>query len=185
MGSAGFPDGFIGLGVLAVLPIPLPVVVPGEAFGFVPIVGFPKPAVPEPAVPEDVAPELPVPAEPAPVPVAWASAAVLESASAPANANVVILIVVSFGRDMTNRSRRIRFRRYTGRSASFRVTSATSELASAKLGWIIVAWRLVFENRWPARVAGSERNGEAWDHIPLTMNLGMSRFGMMHRRGVG
>ena len=95
MGSAGFPDGFIGLGVLAVLPIPLPVVVPGEMFGFVPVVGFPEPIV----VPvEDVVPALPVPLEPA-VPVACASATVLESASAsaPANAKVVILMAISFG----------------------------------------------------------------------------------------
>lgn len=94
MGSAGFPDGFIGLGVLAVLPIPLPVVVPGELFGFVPMDEFPEPTIPGDVVPEAAAPELPVPAEPALVPVACANAAVLERASAPANANVVIFIVV-------------------------------------------------------------------------------------------
>ena len=110
LGSAGFPDGFIGLGVLAVLPTPLPVVVPGELFGFVPTVEFPEPAIPGDVVPEDAAPGLAVPAEPALVPVACANAAVLESASAPANANVVIFIVVSFGRDITNGRRRLRFR---------------------------------------------------------------------------
>jgi hypothetical protein len=119
LGSAGFPDGFIGLGVLAVLPIPLPVVVPVEVFGLVPIVGFPEPTVPEDVVADDAAPELAVPAEPPLVPVACASAAVLESASAAANANVVILIVVSFGRDRTNRRRRVRFRRCTEGSLAF------------------------------------------------------------------
>jgi hypothetical protein len=87
LGSAGFPDGFIGLGLLAVLPTELPVVVPGD----VPVEG---PTEGELAVPGDVVPvEVPVPLAPAAPPV-WASAIVLESASAPANARVMIFMVV-------------------------------------------------------------------------------------------
>jgi hypothetical protein len=99
LGSAGFPDGFIGLGVLAVLPIPLPVVVPGEMFGFVVPIELPEPIVPEEEEVPEAVPALPaVPAPPAPpAPPACANANVLESASAPANAKVVILMVVSFG----------------------------------------------------------------------------------------
>jgi hypothetical protein len=99
LGSAGFPDGFIGLGVLAVLPIPLPVVVPGEMFGFVVPIELPEPIVPEEEAPEAVPalPAVPAPPAPPPAPPACANANVLESASAPANAKVVILMAMSFG----------------------------------------------------------------------------------------
>lgn len=93
MGSAGLPDGFIGLGVLAVLPGALPVVVPREVFGVVPV------AAPEPMVPEGVptleAPGAPVPLAPAAPPLVWAIEMVLVSANAPANAMVIIFMVVS------------------------------------------------------------------------------------------
>jgi hypothetical protein len=88
LGSAGLPDGFIGLGLLAVLPTELPVVVPGAVPVEEPTEG--ELAVPGDVVPEDAPPEAPVPAAP---PV-WASAIVLESASAPANARVMIFMVV-------------------------------------------------------------------------------------------
>jgi hypothetical protein len=91
LGSAGFPDGFIGLGLLAVLPAALPVVMPGD----VPV-DVPTPGVPVDVVPEVAAPGLPVPAEPAAPPVC-ASAMVLESASAPANKNVEAFMIVSRG----------------------------------------------------------------------------------------
>lgn len=75
------------------LPGALPVVVPSDVFGFVPV------AAPEPVVPEGVptveGPGAPVPLEPAAPPV-WANAMVLESASTPPNANVVIFMVVSW-----------------------------------------------------------------------------------------
>lgn len=73
------------------LPTVLPVVVPGEVPVLEPTDG--EVAAPEDVVPEDTPPEAPVPAAP---PV-WASAIVLESASAPANAKVVIFMVVSCG----------------------------------------------------------------------------------------
>lgn len=94
MGSAGLPDGFIGLGLLAVLPTVLPVVVPGGVPVLEPTDG--EVAAPEDVVPEDTPPEAPVPPPPAAPPV-WASAIVLESASAPANAKVMIFMVVSCG----------------------------------------------------------------------------------------
>jgi hypothetical protein len=83
LGSAGLPDGFIGLGLLAVLPTVLPVVVPGDVPVLVPTDG--ELAVPGDVVPEDAAPAAP--------PVC-ASATVPESASAPANARVMIFMVV-------------------------------------------------------------------------------------------
>jgi hypothetical protein len=87
LGSAGLPDGFIGLGLLAVLPTALPVVLPGD-------VPVEEPTDGELAVPGDVVPED-VPVEvPAAAPPVWASAIVLESASAPANARVMIFMVV-------------------------------------------------------------------------------------------
>ena len=92
LGSAGFPDGFIGLGLLAVLPTVLPVVVPGDDPVLEPTDG--ELAAPGDMVPEDAPPEVrPAPAAP---PV-WASATVLDSASAPANAKVMIFMVVSCG----------------------------------------------------------------------------------------
>ena len=94
LGSAGFPDGFIALGLLAVLPtVPeLPVAEPGE----VPTVEPTDGEVPVDVVPADV--PVPVPLAPAvPPPLACANATVLDSASAPANAKVVIFMVVSLG----------------------------------------------------------------------------------------
>jgi hypothetical protein len=91
LGSAGLPDGFIGLGLFAVLPTELPVVVPGDVPVLEPTDG--EVAVPEDVVPEDAPPEAPVPPAPAAPPV-WASATVLESASAPAKARVMIFMVV-------------------------------------------------------------------------------------------
>ena len=87
LGSAGLPDGFIGLGLLAVLPTELPVVLPGDVPVEEPTDG--ELAVPGDAVPEDVPVEVPAAAPPV-----WASAIVLESASAPANARVMIFMVV-------------------------------------------------------------------------------------------
>ena len=91
LGSAGFPDGFIGLGLLAVLPTVLPVVVPGDVPVVVPTDG-------ELAVPGDMVPEED-PAVPAPVaaPPVCASAIVLVRASAPANAKVMTFMLVSCG----------------------------------------------------------------------------------------
>ena len=94
MGSAGFPDGFIALGLFAVLPTVLPLVVPGDVPVDEPTEG--AVVVPVEAVPVDVPPALPVPPAPAAPPVC-ASAIVLESASAPANAMVVIFMFVSLG----------------------------------------------------------------------------------------
>ena len=91
LGSAGLPDGFIGLGLLAVLPTVLPVVVPGRVPVLLPTDG--ELAVPGDVVPEDAPPEAPVPPVPAAPPVC-ASAIVPESASAPANARVMIFMVV-------------------------------------------------------------------------------------------
>jgi len=90
LGSAGFPDGFIGLGLLAVLPV----VVPGDVPVLEPTDG--ELVVPGDMVPEDAPLEVPTPLEPAEPPVC-ASAIVLESASAPANAKVLIFMVVSCG----------------------------------------------------------------------------------------
>jgi hypothetical protein len=94
LGSAGFPDGFIGLGLLAVLPTVLPVVVPGDVPVVEPTEG--ELVVPGDMVPEDAPAEVPVPVEPAAPPVC-ASAMVLVRASAPANAKVMIFMVVSCG----------------------------------------------------------------------------------------
>jgi len=89
LGSAGLPDGFIGLLVLT-----LPAVVPlAEPFD-IPVV-VPGVAVPGDAVP-DADPVPPVPAPPA-APPACASANVLESANTVASARVLILMVVSLG----------------------------------------------------------------------------------------
>jgi hypothetical protein len=90
LGSAGLPDGFIGLGLLAVLPTVLPVVLPGDVPVEEPTDG--ELAVPGDVVPEDV-PPAPVPPVPAAPPVC-ANAMVLENASAPANARVMIFMVV-------------------------------------------------------------------------------------------
>ncbi|MDE2067513.1 MAG: hypothetical protein KGL35_22280 [Bradyrhizobium sp.] len=84
------PDRFIGL-LLLTLPAVLPLVVPFD----IPVV------VPDVVVPGDAAPDVadpvpPVPAPPAPAaPPACASANVLESANAVANARVLIFMVVS------------------------------------------------------------------------------------------
>ena len=91
LGSAGLPDGFIGLLVLT-LPAVLPVVVPD-----VPVV-VPGVAVPGDAVPDVADPVPPVPAPPVPAaPPACASATVLESANAVANARGLIFMIVSSG----------------------------------------------------------------------------------------
>jgi hypothetical protein len=103
LGSAGLPDGFIGLAVFRlpavlpdVVPVDIPVVVPGLAF-------------PEVPIPDVAVPEAAVPLEPAAPPVC-ASAIVLVSASAEANARVVIFIVVSLVEIcITNRKRRVSF----------------------------------------------------------------------------
>jgi hypothetical protein len=88
LGASVLPDGFVvapepvtGGVVVPVLPVALPVVPFTEEPLEVPLAAEP-PAV-EPAAP----------------PVLWASANVLESASAPANAIVAILMVVSFADD--------------------------------------------------------------------------------------
>ena len=94
LGSAGFPDGFIGLGLLAVLPTVLPVVVPGDVPVVVPTDG--ELIVPGDVVPEEEPTEVPLPLEPAAPPVC-ASAMVLVRASAPANAKVMIFMLVSCG----------------------------------------------------------------------------------------
>jgi hypothetical protein len=95
LGSAGFPDGFIGLGLLAVLPTVLPVVVPGDVPVVVPTDG--ELVVPgDDMVPDDAPVDVPVPVEPAAPPVC-ASAIVLVRASAPANAKVMIFMLVSCG----------------------------------------------------------------------------------------
>lgn len=92
LGNAGLPEGFIGLGLFAVLPTVLPVVVPGDVPVELPTDG--AVVVPGEDVPiEDVPPVLPVPLVP-PAPLACARAIVLESASAPANAKVAIFMFV-------------------------------------------------------------------------------------------
>jgi hypothetical protein len=92
LGSAGFPEGFIGLGLLAVLPTVVPVVIPPD----VPVVAPTDGVVPGDVVPADVPTEAPGLEAPAAPPVC-ANAMVLESASAPANAKVMIFMVVSCG----------------------------------------------------------------------------------------
>ena len=67
LGNAGFPEGFIGLGLFVVLPGALPVVEPTDVFGPVPVIA-PDPVVPE-GVPTDDAPGAPVPLAPAAPPV--------------------------------------------------------------------------------------------------------------------
>ncbi|HEY3677454.1 MAG TPA: hypothetical protein VGL45_01960 [Bradyrhizobium sp.] len=94
LGNAGLPEGFIGLGLFAVLPAALPVVVPGDVPVEVPTDG--DVVVPGADVPVEEVPVLPVPPVPA-APPACASAIVLESASAPANAKVAIFMFVSLG----------------------------------------------------------------------------------------
>ena len=78
--------------MFAVLPTELPVVVPGDVPVLEPTDGEVA-EEPEDVVLEDAPPEAPVPPAPAAPPV-WASAIVLESASAPANARVMIFMVV-------------------------------------------------------------------------------------------
>jgi hypothetical protein len=92
LGSAGFPEGFDGLGLLAVLPAALPVVVPGAVPVALPTDG--ELVAPE-DIPEDV-PPAPVPPVPAAPPVC-ANATPLERASALANAKVMIFMVVPCG----------------------------------------------------------------------------------------
>jgi hypothetical protein len=84
------PEGFDGAAGLPGTGLDWPVVAPGE---------FPAGAAPgEPPPLGDAPPDMPAPppAEPAPpAPPACASASELESASAPANANVASFMVVS------------------------------------------------------------------------------------------
>jgi hypothetical protein len=87
LGSAGLPDGFIELGLFAVLPGAVPVVV---VLGPVPVIA-PEPVVPD-GVPTVEAPGAFVPLAPAvPLP-ACAKAIVLDRASTPASAKVVTFI---------------------------------------------------------------------------------------------
>jgi hypothetical protein len=84
LGASVFPEGF----VVALGPLVRPTVEPGGL-----VTDEPAPEVPPVAEePAEVPPAVP----PAAPPLLWASAKVLESASAPANAIVVSFMVVSF-----------------------------------------------------------------------------------------
>ena len=89
LGRAGLPDGFIALGLLAVLPGAVPVVPVGP----VPVIA-PDPVVPE-GVPTLEAAGALVPLEVEAAPPAWANAALVERANAPANAMVLSFMIVS------------------------------------------------------------------------------------------
>jgi hypothetical protein len=89
LGASVFPEGF----VVALGPLVRPTVEPGGLAIEVPFTDEPAPEVPPVAEePAEVPPAVP----PAAPPLLWASAKVLESASAPANAIVVSFMVVSF-----------------------------------------------------------------------------------------
>jgi hypothetical protein len=90
LGASVFPDGF----VVVLEPLVRPTVEPGGLAIEDPFTDEPAPEVPPVAEePAEVPPEVPPPAA---LPLLWASAKVLESASAPANAIVVSFMVVSF-----------------------------------------------------------------------------------------
>jgi hypothetical protein len=92
LGASVLPDGFIVL----LEPVVLPTDGAGELLTEDPPTDEPLPEVPAAEEPAEVPPAVPPPAAP---PLLWASAKVLESASAPANAIVVSFMVVSFVND--------------------------------------------------------------------------------------
>jgi hypothetical protein len=97
-GAAGPPSGSIELSVFR-LPAALPVVMPFGIPVFGPVVAAP---------PEYDIPEFDVPPAPVAAPVC-ATATALESVNTEASARVAIFMVVSCGRDKTNRKRRASF----------------------------------------------------------------------------
>jgi hypothetical protein len=92
LGAKVFPEGF----TLVLEPLVRPTVDAGALPTEDPPTVEPLPEVPAAEEPAEVPPDIPPPAAP---PLLWASAKVLESASAPANAIVESFMVVSFVND--------------------------------------------------------------------------------------
>jgi hypothetical protein len=88
LGASVFPDGFMVVLEPPLAPLVRPTVEPGGL-----LIEFPVADEPALGATELPAPDVPLPAAP---PLLWASAKVLESASAPANAIVESFMVVSF-----------------------------------------------------------------------------------------
>ena len=89
LGASVLPDGFMVL----LEPVELPTVGAGALPTEDPPTDEPLPEVPAAEEPAEVLPDEPPPAAP---PLLWASAKVLESASAPANAIFMSFMIVSF-----------------------------------------------------------------------------------------